>query len=73
VQTASPYAYIPYGWVLQGLSLFCLLHDLNQNFMQTIGINSKGSFVPDAKIVLQRTGAGMKIEKPLKPTRPFSW
>ena len=37
-----------------------------------MGINLKGSFVPDARIVLWRTGAGMKIDKPLKRTRPFS-
>ncbi len=36
----------------------------------TIGFNSKGSFVPNARIRLRRTGAGVKTEEPSKPTRP---
>ena len=37
-----------------------------------MGINSKGSFVPDDRIASRRTGAGMKIDEPSKSTRPFS-
>ncbi len=36
-----------------------------------IVINLKESFVPEIRMVLQRMGAGIKAEEPVKLTRPF--
>ena len=37
-----------------------------------MGINSKGSFIPDARIASWRTGAEMQIDEHLKPMRSLS-
>ncbi len=50
-----------------------LLHSKSKVFaaLLTIGINSNGSFVPEVRVLLQRIGAGMKIEEPSKLMRLF--
>jgi hypothetical protein len=61
---------------LSALAISCCSHVLNQKFccfvvLFSIGINLNGSFVPEVRIVLWMTGAGMKINEPLNWMRSF--
>ena len=71
-------AFMPYSqalrssvWVIAVALSSCSLSKLLAA-REMMGMSLKGFFLFDAIIVFQRTGPGMKIAEPLKPTRPFS-